>query len=150
MGVDPLCVAMVPVISWYPQNLLILTYTSYLCLQTLEKTAFESLSRDFSSFKNVVVSLTNLCQGQLKISRENAKLPRKPRNQKRKKPLKTFSDFIPLASTLATICVEMPNWSLINQNTYMGNALSYHSIYIKKYTMVSIGTHLCYVVLRNT
>ena len=43
-----------------------------------KKTAFESLSRDFSSFKNVVVSVTNLCQDQLKISRENTKLPRKP------------------------------------------------------------------------
>ena len=70
---------------------------SYLCLQTLEKPAFQSLSRDFSLLKNVVVSLTNLCQGQLKISGENAKLPRKPRNRKRKKPLKTFSDVTVLA-----------------------------------------------------
>ena len=54
------------------------------------KTAFESLSRDFSSFKNVVVSLKNMCQGQLKISRENAKLPRKPRNRKRKNPKDIF------------------------------------------------------------
>ena len=58
--------------------------TSYLCLQTMKKRAFESVSHDFSSFKNVVVSLTNLCQGQLKISRENTKLPRKPGNRKRK------------------------------------------------------------------
>ena len=50
------------------------SYTSNLCLQTMEKTAFESLSHDFSSFKNFVVSVTNLCQGNLKISQENAKL----------------------------------------------------------------------------
>ena len=63
----------------------------------MKKRAFESLSRDFSLFKNVVVSLTNLCQGQLKISRENAKLPRKPRNRKRKYPPKIPPDVTPLA-----------------------------------------------------
>ena len=36
-------------------------------------------------------TLTNLCQGQLKISRENAKLPRKPCNRKIKNSPKTFS-----------------------------------------------------------
>ena len=43
----------------------------------MKKQAFESLSRDFSSFKNVVVSLTNVRQGQLKISRENAQPEKK-------------------------------------------------------------------------
>ena len=54
-------------------------HTSVQCLQTMKKTAFESLSRDFSSFKNFVVSVTNMCQGQWKISPENVKLPKKPR-----------------------------------------------------------------------
>ena len=37
-------------------------------------------------------AVTNLCQGQLKISRENAKLPRKPRNRERNNSPKTLTD----------------------------------------------------------
>ena len=74
------------------------SYTSNLCLQIKKKkTVFESLSHDFSTFKNVVVSLTNLYQGQLKISQENAKLPRKPRNRKRIFSLKTLTDVMPFS-----------------------------------------------------
>ena len=70
----------------------------------MKKRAFESLSRDFSSFKNIVVSLTNLCQGQLKISRVNAKLPRKPRNRKRNTLKWPPSDVTPLAP-ITTFCL---------------------------------------------
>ena len=35
-------------------------YTSNLCLQTMKTPAFGSLSSDFSSFKNVMVSLNQL------------------------------------------------------------------------------------------
>ena len=66
-------------------------------LQTMEKTAFESLSRDFPRLKMSWLLLTNLCQGQLKISRENAKLPRKPRNRKGNYSPKTFSDLTPFS-----------------------------------------------------
>ena len=51
----------------------------------MEKTAFESLSRGLSWFKNVIVSLTNLCQGQLKISPENAKITHKTTQPETKK-----------------------------------------------------------------
>ena len=51
-----------------------------------EKTSVWKPKTWFSSFNNIVISLRNLCQGQLKISRVNAKLPRKPRNRKRKYP----------------------------------------------------------------
>ena len=55
--------------------------TSVRCLQTMNKTACESLSQDFSSFKNFVGSVTNLCQGQLKISQEKVKIPKKPKKE---------------------------------------------------------------------
>ena len=88
-------------------------HTSYLCLQTIKKQAFESLSRDFSLFKNVVVSLTNLCQGQLKISRENAKLPRKPHNQKRKYPQMIPPDVTLLAPIVRDYILSFVRWMAV-------------------------------------
>ena len=53
---------------------------SFFCLPAIWKTAFESGSRDFSSFKNFVIPVTNLCQGQWKLNRENTKLQEPERN----------------------------------------------------------------------
>ena len=38
-------------------------HTRVQCLQALQKTLFANVSHDFSSFKNLVVSVENLCRG---------------------------------------------------------------------------------------
>ena len=89
-----------------------LHYTSYLCLQTLEKTAFESLSRDFSScgsFSNEFVSRS------VKNKSRKRKITQKTTQPEKKKPLKTFSDVTPLAPMILLLKVPrltMARWKL--------------------------------------
>ena len=51
----------------------------------MKNPAFESLSPDFSLFKNVAVSLTNLCQGQLKNKSRKRKTTQKTTQPEKKK-----------------------------------------------------------------
>ena len=68
----------------------------------MKKRAFESLSRDFSSFKNVVVSLTNLCQGQLKKVEKTRKYPENNATGKENTPKQYPPDVTPLAPIVRT------------------------------------------------
>ena len=66
-------------------------------------TGMEGRVYEQSSLKNVMVSLTNL----LKISGENAKLPRKPHNRKRNNSPDTFSDVTPFSPiTQLVFCIR--------------------------------------------
>ena len=90
------------------------------------KTAFEGISCDFSLFKNFVVSVTNLCQGQLKISQENAKLPKKPCNQKKICLFKTLTDVIaasPILKLVTRSIVKLYTflWCMLKTKSYYCN-----------------------------
>ena len=67
--------------------------TGVQCLQTMNKTSFESLSCDFSWFKEFVVSVTNLFQGQLNTLYKSRKreITQKPTQSERNLPFQNIN-----------------------------------------------------------